>query len=55
MLFVNKIWSHLNYYNIAHDITDFVYESVYLFEMNLAQQTFVCSKLIIRRKFEICS
>ena len=27
MLFVNKSWSHLNYYNITHDIADLVFES----------------------------
>ena len=27
MLFVNKSWSHLNYYNITHDIPDLVFES----------------------------
>ena len=36
MLFVNKFWSHLNYCNIAHDIPDLAFESVYLFNMNAA-------------------
>ena len=43
----------LNYYNITHDIPDFVFKIVYLFNMNPAN---VCLlKSIIRRKFEICS
>ena len=35
MLFVNKFWSHINYYNITYDITDHFFKSVYLFNMNL--------------------
>ena len=34
MLFVNKFLSHLNYYNVTHDIPDLVFKSVYLFNMN---------------------
>ena len=34
MLLVNKFWSHINYYNITHDIPDLVFKSVYLFNMN---------------------
>ena len=34
MLFVNKFWSRINYYNITHDIPDLVFKSVYLFNMN---------------------
>ena len=26
MLFVNKFWSHINYYNITHDIPDLVFK-----------------------------
>ena len=36
VLFFNKFWSHLNYYNIAHDVPDLVLKSVYLFNMNPA-------------------
>ena len=37
MLFVEKFWSHLNYYNKANDIPDLVFKSVYLFNMYLAK------------------
>ena len=36
MLFVNKFWSHLNYYKITHDILDLIFKSVYLFDMSPA-------------------
>ena len=34
MLLVNKFWSHINYYNITHDMHDLVFKIVYLFSMN---------------------
>ena len=36
MLFVNKFWSHITYYNITHDILDLVFKSVLknLFNIN---------------------
>ena len=36
MLFVKKVWSHLNYYNITHNIPDLAFESVNHFNVNPA-------------------
>ena len=53
MLFVNKLCSHLIYYNITHDMPDLVVKNVWLFNMSRAK--FACSKATIRTQFEICS
>ena len=53
MIFVNKFWSHFNYYNLTHDSPDLVSENV-IFSI-WTRKTFACSKPVIRRKFEICS
>ena len=53
MLFVNKFCSRLKYYKITHDIPDFVFKSICLFDMN--PEKFACSKSTIRTKFETCS
>ena len=54
-LFANKFWSHLTCYHITHDIPDMILSSkVFIFSI-WTQQTFACSKSIIREKFEICS
>ena len=28
MIFINKFWSHINYYNITYDIPDLVFKSL---------------------------
>ena len=52
MLFVNKFWSHSKYYK---RMIYLILSSIVFIFLTLTQQTFACSKLIIRTKLETCS